>query len=117
MPKKTPIYADIADVRKLLKLMPPENHKIANNLFKRIKFLSETLDKLQAVVERDGTVEDFKQGKQEFTRESPALKSYNNTLKSYLAAYKQLVDLKPKQQAPTPTDDGFENFVDGREEI
>ena len=117
MPQKTQTYADIADVEKLLDLIPPENHKIADNLFKRIKFLSDTLDKLQAVVERDGTVEDFKQGKQEFTRESPALKSYNNTLKSYLAAYKQLVDLKPKQQAAPPNDDGFENFIDGREEI
>ena len=58
--------------------------------------MQETLTDLKDRVKTDGVIDDFKQGKQEFKRESPALKSYNATLKQYSALYKQLTDLLPR---------------------
>ena len=43
-----------------------------------------------------GVIEKFIQGKQNFLRESPALKSYNSTIKNYTSAVKQLNDLLPE---------------------
>jgi len=56
-----------------------------------------TLDDLKIQVEEGGTVEMFKQGSQEFLRESPALKAYNTTVQRYSLLYKQLTELLPKE--------------------
>ena len=44
----------------------------------------------------NGTIEQFKQGKQDFLRESPALRSYNTTVQRYSLLYRQLCDLAGK---------------------
>ena len=56
-----------------------------------------TLDELKEKIKETGTVELFKQGKQEFWRESPALRAYNTTVQRYSLLYKQLTDLYPRQ--------------------
>lgn len=77
----------------------PENKKaIGGRLADELIFLQSTLNDLKKQIKDKGTVEQFIQGKQNFLRESPALKSYNITLKSYSTLYKQLTDLLPKEQ-------------------
>ena len=58
--------------------------------------MKETLDELKRQVRESGTVEEFHQGKQDFLRESPALKSYNTTIQRYSLLYRQLCDLAGK---------------------
>ena len=58
--------------------------------------MKETLADLKAQVKENGTVEHFEQGKQNFLRENPALKSYNTTVQRYSQLYKQLTDILPK---------------------
>ncbi len=65
------------------------------------------LDDLQAQIQEHGTTDHFKQGVQEFDRESPALKSYNTTIQRYSLLYKQLVDLLP----PPEVDEKKKNDV------
>lgn len=81
---------------KILKQVPEDKKPIAASLIKELTFMALTLDDLKLQVEEGGTVELFKQGKQEFLRESPALKAYNTTVQRYCLLYKQLTDLLPK---------------------
>lgn len=81
---------------KILKQVPEDKKPIATSLIKELTFMALTLDDLKEQVKDTGTVELFKQGKQEFFRESPALKAYNTTVQRYSLLYKQLTDLLPK---------------------
>ncbi|WP_309459518.1 hypothetical protein [Bacillus thuringiensis] len=52
----------------------------------------------------------FKQGRQVFLREHPALKAYNTTIQSYSRLYKQLVDLLPPTDLK-PKEDELIDFI------
>ncbi len=81
---------------KILKQVPEDKKPIATSLIKELTFMAITLDELKEKIKETGTVELFKQGKQEFWRESPALRAYNTTVQRYSLLYKQLTDLLPK---------------------
>lgn len=89
---------DMRKLKKLLKLIPEERKAIGENLLKEIAFMTSTLAELKRTVEEKGTVDLFKQGKQEFMRESPALKSYGTIIQRYSLLYKQFTDLLPKPE-------------------
>ena len=57
------------------------------------------LERLSEELEKGDVIEVFEQGKQRLRRENPALKSYNTTIKSYTALFKQLLDLLPNTEA------------------
>lgn len=86
-----------SELKKILERIPENKKDIGKRLADELIFLNETLNELKIQVKERGTIEEFIQGKQNFLRESPALKSYNNTLKSYSNLYKQLSDLLPKE--------------------
>ena len=90
------VSKDIREFNKILKAIPEDKKYIGEKLVNELKFMSATLDNLKKQVEESGTVELFEQGKQRFTRESPALKAYNTTVQRYSLLYKQLTDLLPK---------------------
>ena len=85
-------------VKRLLKDIPEDRRAIAQGLFKELVFMQNTLDTLRQQVEDEGAVDMFKQGKQEFLREHPALKAYNTTIQRYNLIYKQFIDLLPKTE-------------------
>lgn len=86
---------DMRKLRKILRLVPQDRKDIAEKLIAEISFMAETLSDLRGRIKEGGTVDHFKQGKQEFLRESPALKAYNTTIQRYSLLYKQLTDLLP----------------------
>lgn len=89
-----------ADARKLaapVRLVPADRKAIAEKLAKELSFMSMTLEDLKAEIQERGPIDLFKQGSQEFFRESPALKAYNTTIQRYSLLWKQLEGLLPKQ--------------------
>lgn len=102
---------DVRKLKKLLKLIPEERRAIGESLLKEIAFMSSTLAELKKVVLEKGTTENFKQGKQEFMRESPALKSYGTIIQRYSLLYKQFADLLPKPEAADNTKDEIQAFL------
>ena len=86
---------DVRKLKKILKLVPADRKDIAEKLIAEISFMAETLAELRAHIQEHGTVDHFKQGAQEFDRESPALKAYNTTIQRYSLLYRQLTDLLP----------------------
>ena len=83
--------------KKIFKDIEPKKLEMNDDLIKNVAFMSVTLNKLQDEINQKGVVEKFEQGKQNFMRENPALKSYNTTIKNYTSAIKQLCDLLPEQ--------------------
>ena len=102
---------DLRKLRKILKLVPADRKDIAEKLIQRITFMAGVLDDLQEQIQRNGTIDHFKQGAQEFDRESPALKSYNTTIQRYSLLYKQLVDLLPPPEIDTKKKNEVLDFI------
>ena len=90
----------------------PENKKnAAKMLVDELSFILTTSRKLKTKIRKEGPIEDFVQGSQNFKRESPALKSYNQLMKSFDTFLKSLLALVPKENdlPPTPEDE-FDEF-------
>lgn len=88
--KKEASYDDI------LRKIPEDKRTIGEKLIAELTFMERTLSRLREQIIENGEVEHFQQGKQEFFRESPALKSYNTTVQRYSVMYRQLTDLMGK---------------------
>lgn len=86
------------EFKAILEKIPQDKKNIGERLVEELLFMRETLEDLKGQIREKGTVEKFEQGKQNFMRESPALKSYNTTVNRYSQLYKQLTDLLPKVQ-------------------
>lgn len=110
--KKATVSADMRKVKRLLKDIPEDRKPIAEGLYNELVFMQNTMAALKQQVEEEGAVSMFKQGRQEFLREHPALKAYNTTIQRYSLIYKQLVDLLPKTETEQQTD-ALIDFIKG----
>ena len=86
------------ELKEIIEKIPEDKKPIAQRLADELIFMQQTLADLKKQIKEGGTVERFEQGKQNFLRESPALKSYNTTIQRYAQLYKQLTDLLPKEE-------------------
>lgn len=91
-------------LKRTLKDIPEDRRPIGESLFDELAFMDKTLETLRAQVNEDGPTSMFKQGKQQFLREHPALTAYNKTLQRYNQTIKQLLDLLPEAEEERPTD-------------
>lgn len=80
-------------LKELLERVPEDKLTIGEKIVEELLFMEETLKRLKAQVRETGEVEHFQQGKQDFYRESPALKAYNTTVQRYGTLYRQLSDI------------------------
>ena len=85
------------ELKEIIEKVPEDKKGVAGRIADELIFMQQTLADLKKQIKENGTIEHFEQGKQNFLRESPALKSYNNTIRQYSALYKQLCDLQPKE--------------------
>lgn len=84
------------ELEAILERIPEDKKYIGRKLIDELVFMQDTLMQLKRKIKENGTEEEFIQGKQNFVRESTALKSYNTTVQRYSTLYKQLTDLMPK---------------------
>ena len=103
------------ELKSILEKIPTDKQPIASRLADELVFMQATLADLKQLVKETGTIEHFQQGKQDFLRESPALRSYNTTLKQYNATFKQLSDLLPKEDTTRSTGNPLYDFVEGKD--
>lgn len=85
----------MSELSELVNNVDISKQPVARQLVTELEFMEATLTKLRDEITANGVVEEFKQGKQEFTRESPALKAYNTTVARYATLHKQLCELLP----------------------
>ena len=86
------------EYREILEKIPEDKRYIGKKLVEEHTFIEATLQSLKEQIRTGGVVEEFTQGKQNFIRESPALKAYNTTVQRYSVMYRQLTDLLGKTQ-------------------
>lgn len=87
-----------AEFKEILEKIPDDKKVIGKKLIEELSFMEKTLASLKRQIEENGELERFQQGKQDFLRESPALKGYNTTVQRYSVMYRQLTDLMGKTQ-------------------
>ena len=104
------------ELKELLTKIPTDKRSIAARLADELIFMQDTLADLKRQVKETGTLEHFQQGKQDFMRESPALRGYNTTLKQYNATFKQLCDLLPKEDTTRSTGNPLYDFIEDKDE-
>lgn len=99
-------------LKQTLKNIPEDRRPIGESLFDELAFMDNTLATLRAQVNKEGPTSMFKQGKQQFLREHPALIAYNKTLQRFNQVIKQIIDLLPKAEGNQPRDALLE-FIQG----
>ena len=91
--------------------IPKERQNEAKLIIEELSYILPTLKKLKSKVKKDGPIENFEQGSQKFTRESPALKSYNQLMKTYDTFLKNLISLiPPENNLQKNPEDEFDEF-------
>ena len=70
----------VAELEAILEKVPADRKYIGRKIIDELIFMDETLTALKRKIKEKGTEEEFIQGKQQFTRESTALTSYNKTV-------------------------------------
>lgn len=103
---------NLKELKQILKEIPEDRQAIAQSLYDELVFMQKTMQVLKKQIEEQGPTAMFKQGKQEFLREHPALKAYNTTAQRYSLLSKQLTDLLPKTSGPAQKDELLD-FVKG----
>lgn len=86
------------EYKDILQKIPEDKQIIGRKLIAELSFIETALQELKKQITEGGVVEEFSQGKQNFVRESPALKAYNTTVQRYSVMYRQLTDLIGKSQ-------------------
>ena len=104
------IAAKQKKIKKLFKELPPDRAQFADGLIYQVAVTSVTLERLADEINGGDLIEDFVQGSQKLRRESPALKSYNSTIKSYATLSKALIDLLPEEKKKA-TGDELMSFI------
>ena len=99
-------------LEEILKKIPDDKMNEANLIAQELKFVLDTTKKLRKDIKKNGAVEHFKNGKQDFLRESPAMISYNKLMKTYNTLYKNLLDLIPKEELNKELEDVEEVNLD-----
>ena len=104
------------ELKDILEKIPEDKKTVAGRLADELIFMQATLADIKKQIKEYGTIELFKNGKQEMLRENPALKSYNTTIQRYSALYKQLTDLLPKEQEVEKANAIYDFLKEGAQE-
>lgn len=112
------ISAEERRLRKSYAKIPGDVMTVADGLIRRAAYMRVTLEDYEADLDGRGYVELFSQSPNmdPYERERPVARLYNTMNKNYQGIIKQLGDLVPKRDPEKEADDGFEGFVDGRDD-
>lgn len=116
--KKSRVKAEKTRLEQLYADLPENKKHLAAGLIERAAFMRVELEDLEADLAQKGWTEPFSQGNQEpYDRARPQGQTYNTTNANYQKIIKQLDALLPKSASEQPPeDDGFDGFVNGRDE-
>ena len=87
-------------------------------LLQRAAYMRVCLEIFEKDLDEKGFVEPFSQSEAQapYDRKRPVADLYNTMNASYQKIIKQLTDLLPKEEIKPEEDDGFEAFINGRDE-
>ena len=95
----------LALFNKIFENVKESKKTLVQGLIEQACFMYVELKELNDIIEKKGVIEKFKQGKQQFLREQPAVKTYNAMIKNYTVTIKQLSEFLPPGNAIQIEDD------------
>ena len=105
-------------LRRTLKEVDESKKKAVESAIDDVAFMAVTMEDLRENIIRDGTTVEYKNGENQFgTKQSPDAQLYLQFSQKHTQAMKILLDCMPKTEKPVKKDDGFNDFVMGREDI
>lgn len=116
--KEARIAAEKERLTTLMDGVPSSSAEVVKGLIERVSFMNVTLSELEEDINKNGSIELFKNGSQEFYKESASVKTYNTMINRYTAAVKELIRLvvdNDKTKIGSPEVDEFMNFLTTRE--
>ena len=112
------IKREVGRLKKLFKDIDENKKKLVFTTIEDVAFMTITMQDLREDIIRDGTTSSYKNGENQFgTKQSPAVQTYTQFSQKLTQAMKILVDCMPKpDKVVKVVDDGFDDFVYGRED-
>ena len=107
-------------LKKIYKNIEDKKKDTAIGLIQRLAYLRVTLEDFEKDLDENGFTELFQQGEKQspYERKRPVADLYNTMNTAYQKGLKQLTDLLPKTiEDKKEGDDGFNEFVYGREDV
>lgn len=112
------IKREVARLKKLFKGIDENKKKLVFTTIDDVAFMTITMQDLRERIVRDGTTCEYKNGANQYgIKQSPDAQLYLQLSQKQTQAMKILVDCLPKTQKVEVKDDGFEDFVEGREDV
>jgi tryptophanyl-tRNA synthetase len=115
--KEDKINAEIKKLNAIFTKLESKTKKAVHSLIENAAFMSVTLSELQEKINIEGVTEQYKNGENQYgVKKSATVEVYNQMVKNHMGIMKQLTDLLPKVVSEKDKDDGFDDFVNGRDE-
>jgi hypothetical protein len=117
LPKDERIKAEARRLTGIFRKLNKDTKKVVKSLIESAAFMSITLEDLQDYINKNGVISEYQNGENQWgTKKSPEVEIHIAMTKNHTTVMKQLADLLPKQ-APETKDDGFNSFVNGRDDV
>ena len=115
--KDTLVNREINRLTNLFKDIDANRRLTAKGLIEEASFMKAPLQELKEMIDEHGPIDEMPQGEYSILREHPALKSYNTMVQRYTNIINQLTNLHPKEEIKQEVDDGFDDFLRGRDDM
>lgn len=116
--KESRIKKEERRLKQMYRDFDDDKMNVASGLIQRAAYLRVSLEDFEKDLNENGFVEMFSQGDQKpYERKRPVADLYNTMNTAYQKAIKQLTDLLPKTDMKKTDNDGFDSFVNEREDI
>ena len=116
--KQKRIKKEVNRLKKLFKDIDENKKELVFTTIEDVGFMTITMQDLREQIIREGTTVEYKNGANQYgTKQSPDAQLYLQLSQKQTQAMKILVDCLPKNTVTKVVSDGFEEFVNGREEV
>lgn len=114
--KRRRIEKEERRLKRLFKEVDESKKKLVFSTIADVAFMAITMEDLREKIIRDGTTSNYKNGENQYgTKQSPDAQLYLQMSQKHTQAMKILMDCLPKTEKQIHKDDGFEDFVMGRD--
>lgn len=114
--KQKRIKKEISRLKRLFKDIDENKKKLVQTTIEDVAFLTITMQDLRDNIVREGTTCEYKNGENQYgTKQSPDAQLYLQMSQKQTQAMKILIDCMPKTPQVVVKDDGFDDFVNGRD--
>ena len=119
--KEQRIRTEERRLNRIYKNLESQKKQVVVGLIKRAAYMRITLEDFEKDLDENGYTEKFQQGREQtpYDRKRPVAEMYTSMQALYQKAVKQLTDLLPKEttaRTKSAQDDGFEDFVNDRDD-